>query len=272
MIIYTCITNGYDEISDDHYYDPDVQYICFTDGTVEPKGAWEFREIPIEHECPRRLSAYPKINPHKLFPIGSEVVWIDGCYLITKELVDNCKNIFKKSSFKVLRHPAKFTYLDEITEGFEASMNTWDDGIEITTVLKSKGYNFKNYRSGCLGLFWRKITEDIFDFHDIWWEYSLIGPNRDQISFDAARQFTCIDIEYDSSGWLNGVGTMLGTRGKVGRKKLHPQSGHSEQWKQRKEFLQELYIITGLRPTLYATYDHSAFVHRNVIKKYLPDS
>ena len=34
MIIYTSITNAYDEISDHHYYDPDVQYVCFTDGTV----------------------------------------------------------------------------------------------------------------------------------------------------------------------------------------------------------------------------------------------
>ena len=31
MIVVTCITNGYDEISDNHYYDSDVQYICYTD-------------------------------------------------------------------------------------------------------------------------------------------------------------------------------------------------------------------------------------------------
>jgi hypothetical protein len=171
-----------------------------------------------------------------------------------------------------LQHPKKFTYFDEITEGFEASMNTWDDGVEISTVLKSKGYNFKNYRSPCLGLFWRKITESVFDFHDVWWEYSLIGPNRDQISFDAARQFTGVDIEHSAVGWPYGMGTVLGNFGKVGRRKLHPQDGHLEQWKQRKEFLQKLYFITGLNPTLYARYDHSNFVRMNVIEKYLPDS
>ena len=46
MIIYTCITNGYDDIPD-QYYDPNVQYVCFTDGTVEKKGPWEFRDILI---------------------------------------------------------------------------------------------------------------------------------------------------------------------------------------------------------------------------------
>ena len=62
ITIYTCITNGYDEIPNEHYYDPDVKYVCFTDGSIEHKEPWEFRDIPIEHECPRRLSAYPKIN------------------------------------------------------------------------------------------------------------------------------------------------------------------------------------------------------------------
>ena len=38
--------------------------------------------------------------------------------------------------------------------------------------------------------FWREISEDMYHFHDLWWKYSLIGPNRDQISFDAARQIT----------------------------------------------------------------------------------
>ena len=57
MIIYTCITNGYDEIPD-HYYDPDVQYVCLTDGTIEKKGPWEFRDILFEHEDPVRLSTH----------------------------------------------------------------------------------------------------------------------------------------------------------------------------------------------------------------------
>ena len=76
ITIYTCITNGYDEIPNEHYYDPDIKYVCFTDGSIEHKEPWEFRDIPIEHECPRRLSAYAKINPHKLFPVGSKVAFV----------------------------------------------------------------------------------------------------------------------------------------------------------------------------------------------------
>ena len=52
MIIYTCITNGYDTIPKNHYYDPDVQYVCFTDGTIDVPSPWEKRSIPMSMSVP----------------------------------------------------------------------------------------------------------------------------------------------------------------------------------------------------------------------------
>ena len=117
MIIYTCITNGYDEIPD-HYYDPDVQYVCFTDGTVEKKGPWEFKDILVDHSCPRRKSSHPKINPHLYFPIGSQTTWIDGWYVMTKEYVERSKENLDNHDFTIMRHPSIYSYYDEVLEGF----------------------------------------------------------------------------------------------------------------------------------------------------------
>jgi len=270
MIVYTCITNGYDEIPDNHYYSPDVQYVCFTDGTITHKGPWEFIDIPFDHECPRRKSAYPKINPHKLFPKGSKVVWLDGCYQMTEEFVEISKKNLDDHPFTIMRHECKFTYLDEVLEGFMASMNTWEDVLDITKKLKHEGYEFKKYCSPVLGCIWRQVGNN--EFHDLWWKYSLIGPNRDQVSFDAARQFTHLDLNIIEDGWTGGVGMKFGTRNKVSRKKLHPQSGHDKQYLEREKILKELYTITGLHPKLYARYDHMPFVYRNVIEPYLPKS
>ena len=177
LIIYTCITNGYDEIPNEHYYDPDIQYVCFTDGSIKKKGPWEFRDIPIEHPCPRRRSAYPKINPHKLFPVGSKVAWIDGCYVMTKTYAEQCKKITSDHKFAIMRHTERFTFYDEILEGYLGNMNTWDDQVTMTKMMKELGYKFRLYCSPVLGSFWRNITEDLFEFHDLWWKYSLVGPN-----------------------------------------------------------------------------------------------
>ena len=283
MIIYTCITNGYDEIPD-HYYDPDVQYVCFTDGTVEKKGPWEFRDILIEHECPRRRSAHPKINPHLYFPIGTKTTWIDGCYQMTKDYVERCKETLDNSDFSIMRHPCRFSYYDEVLEGFMASMNTWEDQILITNTLKDVGYNFKEYISPVLGSMWRVVTEDLIKFDEMWWRYSLIGPNRDQISFDAARQITHMNMDVIEEGWCSlsldrwgkrlpgTMGMTFGMEGKVGRKKLHPQAGHSTQYLERDKMLAELRKITGLHPFFYAKHDHMRYVYSNVIQPYLPKS
>ena len=281
MIIYTCITNGYDEIPD-HYYDPDVQYVCFTDGTVEKKGPWEFRDILVDHKCPRRKSSHPKINPHLYFPIGSKTTWIDGCYVMTKEYVERSKENLNKHDFTIMRHPSRYSYYDEVLEGFLASMNTWDDQILITNTIKDVGYNFKKYCSPILGSMWRVITEDLNKFSELWWKYSLIGPNRDQISFDTARQLTSIKLNILEDGWIlrdadgriieGTMGMLFGVEGKLGRRKLHPQAGHDKQYLEKDKMLAELRKITGLHPFFYDKRDHTEFIMDNVIRPILPNS
>ena len=291
LIIYTCITNGYDEIPDEHYYDPDIQYVCFTDGSVKKKGAWEFRDIPIEHECPRRRSAYPKINPHKLFPIGSKVAWIDGCYVMTKTYAEQCKKITSEHKFAIMRHTEMFTFYDEILEGYLGNMNTWDDQVTMTKMMKELGYKFRLYCSPVLGSFWRNITEDLFEFHDLWWKYSLIGPNRDQLSFDLARQLTKLEPHFIEDGWLGkdyhgrgidsnkpgSVGVVFGSSGKKYRRKLHPQSGdlsgtYEEIFSKGKELIEYLYQFTKLHPKFYTRYDHRGWIQSNVTDPFLPKS
>tara|TARA_Y100001968_G_scaffold208889_1_gene191988 strand:+ start:53 stop:928 length:876 start_codon:yes stop_codon:yes gene_type:complete len=282
-IIYTCITNGYDEIPDEHYYDPDIKYICFTDGSIEHKEPWEFRDIPIEHECPRRLSAYPKINPHKLFPIGSKVAWIDGCYIMTKQYAESTKTLLDSYPFTIIRHTKRFTFYDEILEGYLGNMNTWDDQVTMTKLMSELGYKFRLYDSPVLGSIWRVITEDLFEFHDLWWKYSLIGPNRDQLSFDLSRQLTGLSYNVLEDGWLGGndrtpgsVGVLFGSRGKQYRRKIHPQAGSfagltlEEIQDKGDELIEYLRKFTRLHPKLYKRFDHTGWIQANVLDPALP--
>ena len=150
-------------------------------------------------------------------------------------------------------------------------MNTWEDQILITKTIKDLGFNFKEYISPVLGSIWRVVTEDLIKFDELWWKYSLIGPNRDQISFDTARQLTSMKMNILEHGWWvekNGcrfpgtMGVLFGSTGKVGRRKLHPQAGHDKQYLERDKMLAELKKITGMQPHLYAKHNHMPFVGR----------
>ena len=250
MIVITCITNGYDEIPDDHYYDPDVQYICYTDGTISHKGAWEFREIPIKHECPLRLALYPKIRIDELFPVGTDVVWIDGCYVMTKEWVEKSKKMFPRTH---MRHPKRFTYYEEIIEGYIGAFNSADDVIKITQTAKDMGYDFKKYSSPVCACIWQTVVES--PFYKMWWDFSQISTRCDMIGFDLAKQLSGLEWNVVED-WLSvGVNfTGIGGDGRKGRKKLHPQNGEMNQWQKKDEMLSKLFEITKLYPKFYCSY------------------
>ena len=249
MIIYTRITDGYDQIPN-HYYDPEVKYVMFHRGEVERKGPWEFIELDFDIECPRRLSAYPKINPHKFFDEGEDTVWIDGCYKMTREFVEIAKTKFP---FTILRHPNHFSFYDEMLEGFECSFFGFDQGIKLTEILYEDGYDFRKYRSPLGTILYRTINDTAITFGDSWWHYFEIGVNRDQISLDAALQLNKLHPEIVEN--RDECGVPLGYYNKVGRRGKHPQRGKLDQWKYRSEFINAMKSYVGMS-RIYIKHKH----------------
>ena len=254
ITIYSCITNGYDEIPDDHYYDPDIRYVMFTDGSIEHKGAWEFRDIPIKHDCPLRLSLYPKIMQHKLFSEGDRVVWIDGCYVMTEEYVQYTKKLFETHTRVHMRHPMSFTYYEEIAESYIASYNTVEDIINITKSADNIGFNFRKYTNPILASFWNTVGNA--EFNELWWHLSQVSTRCDQIAFVVAKQIT--GLEWHTIDWLeSGVnfrgvdGKGRGREGNVGRRKKHPKAGSKDQWKTMNDMLLQVKEIVGMNHILY---------------------
>jgi hypothetical protein len=260
MIIYSCITNGYDEITDTHYYDPDVRYVMFHDGTVEKKGAWEF--IDIRDYCnvqnPRDLALFPKVNPHLLFDKGEDTIWVDGCYAITKDFVEISKKLFP---LRIIKHVNRFSYYEEMLEGYNCAWFTEDDVIDVTKYLYDLGYNFLKYRRPLCAIIWRTITDEIAQHGDLWWNILFAGkdyvPCRDQIAFDAAFQLLNIDtptINRDHCG-MN-----MGFVNKVGRKKKLHQRGNKDQYLRSAQLIDKIIKYTKLSPKLYCKYDHSWYM------------
>ena len=264
LIVYTCITNGHDELPVHSYFDPDVRYVCFHDGTVKnnniwdfDKGwvrkQWEFIKLDLDIKDPRDFSYYVKAHPHEFFPENSYTVWIDGCFVLTKRFIENSMTSFP---FSVLRHGSKFSYLDEMLEGFTCAFFGYDDAINLSKSLKESGYNFKNYSSPQCTILWRKLTEDMKVFNETWYNWGCRNYNRDNIPFDASIQFTGLSPKFYDDRDDSGI--ELGFLNKVGRRKKHPQHGDKKQYLQKDKFLDDMKDITGLSK-IYATYGEHNF-------------
>jgi len=218
MIVYSCITDGYDEIPD-QYYDPDVRYVMFHDGTINIPEPWE--AIDIRDYCsetnPRLLSFYPKAMPHLFFPQGSNTVWVDGCYVMTKEFIENSRRLFPHT---IVRHPKGLLFVGEMLEGFDNNYYTREDGIELTMKLKESGYRFSQYRSIQSIFVWRTIDDDMIKFNELWWQWGIAGNPRDNIAHDVALQFSKLSPKIVKN--RSSLGMLVGELNKIGRRKSHP--------------------------------------------------
>jgi hypothetical protein len=145
-------------------------------------------------------------------------------------------------------HPHRFTFHNEVMEGFGANFNTREQFLELVDALSKVNYNFKQYGSPVLTCIWRTISEEMFEFHDIWWKYSLIGSNRDQISFDCAKQLT--GVKWDTIPDWGTIGLDLTSEtSKVARNKRHPMAGHFTEKNTYSEILKECYdLLKEIRP------------------------
>ena len=107
---------------------------------------------------------------------------------------------------------------------------------------------------------WRQIDSEMAEFHDIWWKYSKIGSNRDQISFDCARQLT--GLEWSRIHDWETIGLDLTSRvSKVARNKRHPQAGHFSEDSTYSEILQECYeLLKEIRPITKIEDEHQIWI------------
>ena len=93
------------------------------------------------------------------------------------------------------------------------------------------------------------------------------------IGFDLAKQFS--DLKWNVvEDWMS-VG--IDFKNTKARKKLHPQKGDMDQWKNRNDMLQQLYKITKLHPKLYYNFWNREdklveWVNKNILDPKLPRS
>ena len=114
MIIYTCITNNYCELPE--IEDLGHQYICFHDGTVEPKSPWELRDIKYKHEDPVVLSRHPKIMFHEYFDEPCVYVDASRLHLINNQQFFDISEVILEEELLVMDHPEQHNYFEECLE------------------------------------------------------------------------------------------------------------------------------------------------------------
>lgn len=187
-VLYTCITNDYDnieEIKTYKYVNPDWDYICFTDNEEHIKqgqiGIWEIKPLQFMELDNVRNNRWHKLNPHILFPEYEESIYIDPNINILTEYLFR---LIKKKNLPFIQ-PNHFKNTCVYQEYKDVLYNKMDDEkliIDEYNLLKENKMP-KRYGFGENNLLYRKHNLPlIVEIDTEWWEMVKNYAKRDQLS------------------------------------------------------------------------------------------
>lgn len=166
MIIFTTITNAYDDIPD-HFYDPSVKYVLFYDKEIEQRGPWEFIKIPEEgHPV---LKAY-RIRCLSHLWFDEPHVWVDACYTMTSQFVKNSKDILQ-NEITLQHHPEKRTLLGEFMKLHNWGFVPDERLLKCAEDIASIGYKPSMFDHTINCCVWRHNTPRVVDFNVEYWRW-----------------------------------------------------------------------------------------------------
>ncbi len=191
MVVYTCVIDGYDKISELNHYDSNTKYICFYDKEVNKIGPWEYVKVSDSLgglTDPFYRSRYFRILPYKFFDINDKLVWIDAGRIHTKKFIEASRQFFSKDiplAFLGKKIPHK-SFLESVESNYlKKGLISPSEIINYCKVLSDLGWSFKKPPIVSFVIWMNGINVSYCDF---WWDLFLKGPKRDLISMLASLE------------------------------------------------------------------------------------
>lgn len=183
QIVFTVITNGYDDLKSVHEPNKDVRYICITDDmTIAPKG-WEL--MPIEAlEIPKRLSGVKLqrwvkvIGGYEYFQCNT--IYVDGKLELCAD-ISPLFNYLNDYDIVFEQHPDRDCFIDEGKRIIELKKDS--EGI----ISKHIAHNIEEGlqpNSGMMEtrILVRRYNSTVATFNSWWWHDIYKFSHRDQMS------------------------------------------------------------------------------------------
>lgn len=192
VVVYTCITGGYDNVLEPTFVTPGVDYICFTDDPTLKSKTWKFRPIPQE------LSGYSKVKqqrgvkilPHRYLPEYNVSIWVDGAVIVKGDINEYLKTLdMNQYSVFIPEHPSRKCIYKEKDACVKIGKIK---GADIKLAEEQmKRYRDDKFPENC-GLVQTNIVirrhNDAYskELMEKWWSELSQYSHRDQLSFNYA--------------------------------------------------------------------------------------
>ena len=192
--IYTCNFGDYDVLHDPHCIDH--EYACFTDTPTRSieRGIWRSIVCPLRQETPRLEARWYKTHSHEFYTHTEWTLYIDASLELHRcpvDFLEWCRSIAGGSDcdMYLFKHPERDCLYREAETCVQMRKDT-PERID-SQVARYRAMDFPEHFGLWLGgVLWRRNTEAVKKFNEMWWWELLKGSHRDQISLPVVSHFS----------------------------------------------------------------------------------
>lgn len=190
LVVYTCITGGYDTLREIRYMSPSIDYICFTDSPSLTSRTWKVLPLPKELEFEKSVvkkQRLVKILPHKWFPEHDASLWVDSNIEIISDLIDFFKKYdLSKKILYVNKHPSRDCLYREQLAVVRLNKDTFENTAPQINRYRDEGFP-EHYGLAETNILLRAHNDKrCVKLMDLWAKEIKEGSHRDQLSFNYA--------------------------------------------------------------------------------------
>jgi hypothetical protein len=198
LVIYTAVTDAYDQLRPQPGSAGDVDYLAFVDATTRAGLAamatpspWQLRALPRTRTDGNRDAKTYKIRPHLHLPPHRFSLWIDGCVSIVApfDVAELVARYLGDADLCILRHRTRTCIYQEARVCIGRRL---DDPAIIRAQMR--GYRAAGYPADAglaeATVILRRNCAATARFGDAWWHEIERGSRRDQLSFPVVARAT----------------------------------------------------------------------------------
>lgn len=188
-VVYTCITNGYDDLLLFSYIDDNWDYICFTDNenliSNKVYGNWIIRPLEFSKLDGIRNNRWHKLHPDILFPDYEESIYIDSNINIKSNYLFKCvENVIQKENAKISipihgNRCCIYQEFDAVTHFKKDKQSVLD---EQKSIYKKDGFPIYYGLTENNCIYRKHKDEEVISLMKDWWYWIENYSKRDQLS------------------------------------------------------------------------------------------
>ena len=186
-VVYTVLTGDYDNLISQYYYEPDWDYICFTDNREYIKNGhpfWKIIPLEIEYKDTAKKSRIPKILAHKFLKEYKYSLYIDTNIdiLSPKLFRQTDKLIEHKEICAITKHSFRECIYEEMLACMHLKKESLDNILKLYTKYKEENFpaNFGLTENNVI--FREHNDKKVIKLMEDWWYMVENYSKRDQLS------------------------------------------------------------------------------------------